>query len=215
MTMDNRDHWERVYATGPIDRLGWYETHLQISLNWIKDLCLHADAPLIDVGGGASTLVDDLLHEGYCAITVLDISGKALDVVKARLGNKADLVTWLEGDITTITLPERYYALWHDRAVFHFLTAPGQQHAYRDRLLHALMPGGHVIMGTFAPEAPPTCSGLPVQRYSPQQLESILGVEFELLRHHKVLHVTPGSVEQMYLYCRFQRSVSRDDASRD
>jgi len=208
MNMNNRNHWERVYATRPIDKLGWYEPHLQPSLDWIRELGLPMDAPLIDVGGGASTLVDDLLNEGYRAITVLDISGKALEVVKARLGKKAELVTWVAGDITMVGLPAHSYALWHDRAVFHFLTAPAQQRAYRDKLLHALQPGGHVILGTFAPEAPPTCSGLPVQRYNPQQLENTLGGEFELTRHHKALHVTPGGVEQMYLYCRFRRSGS-------
>ncbi|MGH8119686.1 MAG: class I SAM-dependent methyltransferase [Gammaproteobacteria bacterium] len=212
--MNKREHWERAYVTRPIDRLGWYEPHLQPSLNWIKELGLPADTPMIDVGGGASTLVDDLLNEGYQAITVLDISGNALDVVKARLGKKADLVTWREGDITTVALPGHHYALWHDRAVFHFLTVPELQQAYRDQLLYALQPGGHVIMGTFAPEAPPTCSGLPVQRYSPQRLESILGAEFELLRHHKMLHVTPGGVEQMYLYCRFRRSEPPAHAAR-
>ena len=211
--MNKRDHWERVYSTRSVSELGWYEPHLQPSLNWVKDLCLHVDAPLIDVGGGASTLADDLLMEGFRAITVLDISGKALALAKARLGKKADTVTWLEGDITMVSLPARYYALWHDRAVFHFLTAPEQQLGYRGRLMHALRPGGHVIMGTFAPEAPPTCSGLPVQRYNTQQLENILGREFELLCHHNVLHVTPGGVEQMYLYCLFSRSSHRTHAA--
>jgi len=208
MNVNKRDHWERVYATKPTERLGWYEPHLQPSLDWIRELGLPADAPLIDIGGGASTLVDDLLMEGYRAITVLDISGKALDLVKARLGNKADLVTWVAGDITMVDLPAHHYILWHDRAVFHFLTAHEQQRAYRDRLLRSLQPGGHVIMGTFAPEAPPTCSGLPVQRYSPQQMGSLLGSEFELEYHCKTMHVTPGGVEQMYLYCRFLRLVS-------
>ncbi len=201
--MNQKDRWEQVYSTKPTEKLGWYKPHLQTSLSWIKELGLAMDAPIIDVGGGASTLVDDLLGKGYRSITVLDISKKALSLVKARLGERADLVTWLEGDITSVDLPTHHYELWHDRAVFHFLTAPQQQRKYRDNLLKALRPSGHLIIGTFAPEAPPRCSGLPVQRYSPKQIESALCSEFELKRDHKELHVTPGGVEQMYLYCHF------------
>ncbi|WP_455202945.1 class I SAM-dependent methyltransferase [Kaarinaea lacus] len=203
--MNKKDHWEQVYSQKSIEELGWYKTHLSTSLNWIKELNLNADAPIIDVGGGASTLVDDLLIEGYQSITVLDISEKALSSVKTRLADKSKLVISLAGDITTTDLPIHYFELWHDRAVFHFLTEAEQQRKYRDNLLKALKSGGHLIIGTFAPEAPPQCSGLPVQRYSLEQLASTLGKEFELKRHHKELHVTPGGVEQMYLYCQFRR----------
>ncbi|TAN52537.1 MAG: class I SAM-dependent methyltransferase [Methylococcaceae bacterium] len=204
--MHPKDHWEQVYAARSTDRLGWYKPHLQTSLRWIEEIGLAMDDPIIDVGGGAATLVDDLLDEGYRAITVLDLSRAALSAVKARLGGKAERVTWLEGDIASVDLPAQRYALWHDRAVLHFLTAPEQQRAYREQLLKALKPDGHVIIGTFAPEAPPRCSGLPVQRYSLEQLQSALGREFALKRDHKELHVTPGGVEQMYLYCQFCRS---------
>jgi SAM-dependent methyltransferase len=205
--MNQRDHWERAYATKPIDRLGWFEPHLRTSLSWIKQLGLAADASVIDVGGGASTLVEDLLQGGFRSITVLDLSAQALSQAKARLGDNAERVTWVEGDITSVDLPARYFALWHDRAVFHFLTAPEQQRKYRDNLLKALKPGGHLIIATFALEAPPTCSELPVQRYSVEQLENTLGTEFSLMRHQKELHVTPGGVEQMYLYCHFHRTI--------
>jgi len=205
--MSHKDHWEQVYSTGPTEKLGWYVPHLKTPLNWIKGLGLAVEAPLIDVGGGASTLVDDLLDAGYRSITVLDISEKALSAVKARLGKKADLVTWLVGDITSIELPKQHYELWHDRAVFHFLVQLEQQRKYRDNLLRALRPGGHLIIGTFAPEAPPKCSGLPVRRYSPEELQNALGGEFELEHHQKELHVTPGGVEQMYLYCQFRRAL--------
>ena len=205
--MSQKDHWEQVYLTKPAEKLGWYEPHLQTSLSWIKGLSLAADAPIIDVGGGASTLVDDLLDAGYRSITVLDISEKALFSVKARLDKKAELVTWLDGDITSVDVPTHYYELWHDRAVFHFLTVLEQKRKYQDNLLKALKPGGHLIIGAFAPEAPPKCSGLPVQRYSPEQLENTLGGEFELKRHHKELHITPGGVEQMFLYCHFRRTA--------
>ena len=203
--MSQKNHWEQVYSTKLAEKLGWYKPHLQTSFTWFKELGLDADAPIIDVGGGASTLVDDLLDAGYRSITVLDISEKALSSVSARLGKKAELVTWLNGDITSVDLPTHHYELWHDRAAFHFLTEHDQQRQYRDNLLKALKPGGNLIIGTFAPEAPPKCSGLPVQRYTQEQLRNSLGGEFELKRHHKEQHITPGGVQQMYLYCHFRR----------
>ena len=212
--MSRRDHWERVYSTKPTEKLGWFEPHLRTSLSWINELRLPVDAPIIDVGGGASTLVEDLLDAGFRSVTVLDISSKALSLTKARLGKKAELVTWLVGDVTAVDLPSRNFELWHDRAVFHFLTEPEQRRKYRDNILKALKPGGHMIIGTFAPEAPPTCSGLPVQRYSPELLKSTLGSEFELKRHCNELHITPGGVEQMYLYCYFRRTVASSATAR-
>ena len=203
--MNQRNHWEDIYSNRPSEKLGWFKPHLQTSLSWIKEIGLDKAAPIIDVGGGASTLVDDLLEAGYQSITILDLSKKALSLAKARLGEKGHAVKWLEGNITSVSLPTHSYSLWHDRAVFHFLTAPEQQQKYRQKLLGALKPGGHLIIGTFAPEAPPKCSGLPVQRYTAEQLATTLGEEFKLTRHHKELHVTPGGVEQMYLYCQFKR----------
>jgi SAM-dependent methyltransferase len=205
--MTQSKHWDEIYSTKPTGQLGWYKPHLQTSLNWIMESGLAKDTRIIDIGGGASTLVDDLLGEGYRSITVLDISEKALSLAKTRLGERAGLVTWIAGDITSVELPIHRYDLWHDRAVFHFLTEPEQQQKYLNNLLKALKPGGHLIIGTFAPEAPPKCSGLPVQRYSPELLENTLGGQFELKRHHKEMHVTPGKVEQMYLYCHFCRST--------
>jgi len=205
--MSRKSHWEQVYSSKPVDELGWYKPRLQTSLTWISELDLPVDAPIIDVGGGASTLVDDLLEAGYRQITVLDISEEALSLSKDRLGENAALVTWLNDDITSIDLPEHCYALWHDRAVFHFLTEPEDQEKYRKNLLKSLKPGGHVIMGAFALEAPPKCSGLPVRRYTGKQLERTLGHEFELGRHQKEMHTTPGGVEQMYIYCHFRRKA--------
>jgi len=203
--MNHNKHWEQTYSSNQTEALGWYTPHLQTSLSWIRELGLDANAPIIDVGGGASTLVDDLLEAGQRSITVLDISDKALSLARARLGEKAKLVKWLEGNITSLDLPAQYYELWHDRAVFHFLTEPEQQEKYRERLLNALKPDGHLIIGTFTTEAPPKCSGLPVQRYNQEQLENTLGDAFELMRHNKELHITPGGVEQMYLYCHFRK----------
>ena len=202
--MSRREHWEQVYSGKPPDRLGWYKPRLQTSLDWITELSLDADAPIIDVGGGASTLVDDLLERGYSAITVLDLAAPALELIKARLGEKGSTVTWLCGDVTEIGLSENAFELWHDRAVFHFLTDAGDRERYRENLCKALRPGGHLIIGTFAPEAPPRCSGLPVQRYDLDLLRETLGDAFELRRHQKEMHVTPGGVEQMYLYCEFR-----------
>ena len=120
--MNGHEHWEKVYSTNPTDKLGWYKPQLETSLKWIKELSLVKNARIIDVGGGASTLVDDLLDEGYSSITVLDLSKKALVLARDRLGERAELVTWIEGNITLLDLPTHQYELWHDRAVFHFLT---------------------------------------------------------------------------------------------
>ena len=206
--MNQKNHWEEVYSTKRAEQLGWYEPHLQTSVNWIDELSLSANSPIIDIGGGASTLAGDLLDAGYTSITVLDISEKALSSAKAGLGKRAERITWLNGNITSIDLPAHHYEVWHDRAVFHFRTEPDQQRSYRDKLLKALKPGGHVIIGTFAPEAPPTCSGLPVQRYSPELLENTLGSEFVLRHQQNELHITPGGVKQMYLFCHFQKSAN-------
>lgn len=205
--MSQRDHWELAYMSSPPDKLGWFQPHLETSLHWIKELNLNENANIVDVGGGASTLVDDLLNEKYRSITVVDISKRALGITKKRLGERAELVTWLEEDITSAILAERHYDLWHDRAVFHFLTTSAQRQQYMNNLLKALKPAGHFVIGVFAPEAPPKCSGLPVERYSADKLERELGEEFELIRQEKELHITPGGVEQMYLYCHFRKSA--------
>jgi 2-polyprenyl-3-methyl-5-hydroxy-6-metoxy-1,4-benzoquinol methylase len=205
--MSPKEHWEQVYSSKPTEKLGWFAPHLQTSFSWITELGMSLEAPIIDVGGGACTLVDDLLDAGYRSITVLDLSQQALSLAKTRLAKNADAVSWIAGDVTATELPEAHFELWHDRAVFHFLTEPEQQRKYRDQLLKALKPDGHLIIGTFAPEAPSKCSGLPVQRYSSERLESTLGDEFELQRQHNELHVTPGGVEQMYLYCQFRRAA--------
>ena len=129
--MNQKDHWQQVYSSRQAENLGWYKPHLATSLSWIQVLNLAPEDPVIDIGGGASTLVDDLLEMGYRSITVLDISDNAISTAGLRLAKKAELVTWLEGDITSIDLPTNCYDLWHDRAVFHFLTEHGQQQKYR------------------------------------------------------------------------------------
>ena len=180
---------------------------METSLKWIKEIASDKEANIIDVGGGASTLADDLLTDGYRSITLIDLSQTALALTKKRLGERAVSVTWLEGDIASVDLPESHYDIWHDRAVFHFLTAPEQRQRYVDNMLKALRPGGHLILAVFSLEAPPKCSGLPVERYSADKLGKIFGSGLLLKKKQKELHVTPGGVEQMYLYCHFQRTA--------
>lgn len=203
--MGNAEHWNEVYATRPADQVGWYKPHLDTSLGWIETLDLEPGAPIIDVGGGASTLVDDLLQKGHCDVTVLDLSARALELARQRLESRAGRVTWLEGDIAETNLPCEKYRLWHDRAVLHFLVEPADREQYRQALLRALQPDGYVIIGVFAPDAPPQCSGLPVQRYSVETLSAFFGSEFELLRQRHEPHFTPSGLEQSYVYCLFRR----------
>jgi len=201
---DRAGHWDRAYAAKPIQRLGWYRPALERSFAWIESLRLPLDVPFIDIGGGASTLVDDLVQAGYRDITVLDVSATALAHAKERLGEPAAAVRWIVADVTTADLPADAYALWHDRAVFHFLVDAGERDRYRAALARSLEPGGHLLIGTFAPDAPPRCSGLPVERYDRDKLVAEFGDDFVLLESVEEMHVTPGGVEQNYLYCLFR-----------
>lgn len=204
--MDLKAHWEQAYVNRPPEQLGWYRPHLESSLALIAAAGLRPDQPLIDVGGGASTLVDDLLGLGYARITVADLSDAALERARRRLGERADAVTWVSADVLTAELPAGPYALWHDRAVFHFLTDAADRASYLARLRQALAPGGQAVLGVFAPEAPPRCSGLEVRRYSLDALRDEVGPGFALAEHRFEAHTTPGGVAQRYLYCRFKRS---------
>lgn len=201
-------HWEKIYTTRMAEKLGWYQSRLGASLDWIADLGLARDAAIIDVGGGASTLVDDLVDEGYEYVTVLDVAGSALDISRKRLGRQQDLVMWLTADVTEYPLPRHHFDLWHDRATFHFLVDRPDREAYLRNLGQALKPGGYAILLQFSPEAPPTCAGMPVMRYSHESLAAALGAGYELLRHGRELHVTPTGIEQEYLCCLFRKSES-------
>lgn len=206
--MTLKQHWEAVYATKPTDRVSWYQPHAEHSLRLIHDTGLPRDAAIIDVGGGASTLVDDLLHDGYGALTVLDLSGEALAAARARLGPEAKRVQWIEGDVLRWPLPAHGYDLWHDRAVFHFLTAAEDREAYVRAVLHAVKPGGHVIVATFAEDGPTQCSGLPVMRYSADALHAAFGAPFTLLKHEKEAHHTPSGTVQQFVYCYCRTAAS-------
>lgn len=203
--MDYKAHWETIYATKAPTAVGWYEPHLRLSLEFIEHSGVSLDGQIIDVGGGASTLVDDLLAMGFRHITVLDISPAALAIAKARLGRRAEDIAWIEGDITQVTFPSSSYDVWHDRAVFHFLTSPADRRKYVEALDEALKPGGHCIMATFASEAPPQCSGLDVIRYDPEQLHGEVRGRFELLESCSEIHLTPAGISQPYLYCHFRK----------
>lgn len=202
--MQAKDHWERVYSTKPVDGVSWFQEHATRSRDLIRDTGVPRSAGVIDVGGGASTLVDDLLADGYSNVSVLDISAAALAAAQRRLGPRATSVQWIEGDILRTPLPTRGYDVWHDRAVFHFLTSAADRQAYVAAVLRAVRPGGHVIVATFADDGPTECSGLTVMRYSADDLHAQFGAPFTLVRHEKEAHHTPhGKVQQfVYCYCR-------------
>ncbi|MBI5256081.1 MAG: class I SAM-dependent methyltransferase [Burkholderiales bacterium] len=206
--MSTKDHWERVYTTKATDRVSWYQPHADQSLRLIHETGLPRDASIIDVGGGASTLVDDLLHDGYSALTVLDLSAAALATARARLGPDAARVRWLVGNVLELPLPAQGFDLWHDRAVFHFLTAPEDRQAYVQTVLRAVKPGGHVIVATFAEDGPTQCSGLPVMRYSATALHATFGAPFTLLRHETEAHHTPMGTVQQFVYCMCRTASS-------
>lgn len=199
--MTSKAHWEEVYATKSPTAVSWFQPHAALSLQLIEQTGVPKDASIIDVGGGASTLVDDLLGAGYSNLTALDLSDAALAASRARLGSRADAVHWLAGDITQITLLEQAYAVWHDRAVFHFLTTEPQREAYVAAVMRAVKPGGHVIVATFAEDGPEKCSGLPVARYSAQGLHAQFGNPFTLLRQQREEHHTPFGTVQQFIYC--------------
>lgn len=199
--MQSKAHWEQVYATRGAEEVSWFQPHATRSLELIGEARLPKDAPIIDVGGGASTLVDDLLADGYDNLTVLDLSPAALAAARSRLGTRAASVHWLEANILDAGLAAQAYQLWHDRAVFHFLTTTGERRAYVDAVRHALKPGGLLIIATFAEDGPDRCSGLPAMRYSAEALHAAFGEPFQLLRQARETHRTPAGHEQKFVYC--------------
>jgi SAM-dependent methyltransferase len=202
---DRTSHWENVYATRNAHEVSWYQVRPDTSLGLIAKLGLRASDPVIDVGGGASTLVDHLLDLGFSDITVLDISAAALAAAKARLGSRANAAHWRIGDITR-ERPAGPYRLWHDRAVFHFLTDQSDRRSYVAALAAAVPSDGHAIIATFAEDGPERCSDLPVCRYSPAGLAAELGAQFDLVEALRDVHVTPAQGEQKFIYCRFRRN---------
>ncbi len=199
--MESKSHWERVYSSRAADAVSWYQPHATRSLDLIRKVAGDAASRIIDVGGGASTLVDDLLAGGMSNLTVLDISTAALQVAQRRLAGQARHVQWIAADITQVQLGESAYDVWHDRAVFHFLTNPADRAAYVAQVRRAVRPGGHVIVAAFGPGGPEQCSGLPVVRYEPGQLHAQFGGRFELVDHVAEEHRTPAGQVQHFVYC--------------
>lgn len=199
-----RSHWDQVYEHKPSHVVSWYRPHLDRSLSWIDGLARPSDA-LVDVGGGASTLVDDLLARDFRDITVLDVSGAALQAARTRLGPRAGQVRWIEADVADWR-PVRRHAVWHDRAVFHFMTTPAQRAAYVATLRAGTAPGALVIMGTFALDGPEKCSGLPVERYSAETLSAVLGDGFVPVDRAEETHRTPSGAEQRFSWSVLRRA---------
>ena len=205
--MQSKAHWEQVYATTAATGVSWFQPHARQSVGLIAQTGVARDAGIIDVGGGASTLVDDLLDAGYSKLAVLDLSDAALATAKARLGDRARGVDWIVGDVTQVALARHAYAVWHDRAVFHFLTTREERKAYVRAVLHAVEPGGHVIVATFAEDGPEQCSGLPVMRYSAGALHAEFGAPFALLQQEGEAHHTPRGPVQKFIYCLCRKSA--------
>jgi len=203
--MTDKSHWENIYASKSAQELSWFREHLNVSLDFIQKCHLPPDARIIDVGGGASTLADDLCARGYINVSVLDISKTSLEKARQRLGAMADRVQWMEGDVIQVQLPFEHYDLWHDRAVFHFLTDRSAQQAYVDAATRAVRSGGFIIIATFSPEGPAKCSGLPVQRYDAAtlvgQFSKCVSVDSQ-----REIHQTPSGTSQSFTYVRLKKT---------
>ena len=205
MATDSKAHWDTVYQQKRPEEVSWYQPHLAVSLRLLAHAGLRPESRIIDVGSGASTLVDDLLAQGVKDITVLDLSGRALAVSKVRLGERADRVTWIEADITRAQLPAASCDLWHDRAVFHFLTQAEDRRRYVDTMRNALKPDGQIVLSAFSLQGPPRCSGLDVVRYGSDTLQAELGEQFRVVETVEEAHRTPSGAVQQFLYARFQK----------
>lgn len=204
MDDDLARHWDSVYATRGAAEVSWFQPQADRSLALVDGIAAGQPCRVIDVGAGASTLVDDLLTRGH-RVTLLDLSAAALGLVRERLGARAASVDVIAGDVTQVALPAGAFDVWHDRAVFHFLTTPEQRAAYVAQVRHAVRPGGHVIVAAFSPDGPAECSGLPVVRYAPEALHREFGGGFELLGHVAEVHRTPWGAVQSFVWCHCLR----------
>jgi len=201
-----KDHWEGIYKDKFPSEVSWYQKDPIFSLSLIKNLLLERDENIIDVGGGASTLVDSLIEEEFKNITVLDLSSNALALAKKRLGEKAELINWEIEDVTNY-VSEHEYTLWHDRAVFHFLTEKSDREKYRKVLESSVRDGGYVIIAAFSIGGPTKCSGLDTVQYDAEKLKNELGVSFKLINKKSEKHITPAGKEQLFGYYVFIKSA--------
>ena len=204
MAKTRKAHWQHVYRDKQPDEVSWYQPVPDKSLQLIRSSGIDRAAPVLDAGGGASTLVDHLVADGYADISVLDVSRNALDLSRARLGKLAGRVHWIEADVTTFE-PRRQYALWHDRAVFHFLVDAVDRGRYLEVVRRALLPEANLVLATFGPEAPERCSGLEICRYSIGSLQQLLEDRFRLRSHELCDHRTPTGTVQQFLYSWWQK----------
>jgi len=202
--MDRKVHWDNIYRTKSPLEVSWYQREPELSLALIDRARIDRDAPIIDVGGGASALVDRLLARGYRSVSVLDVSATALAQAQARLGDLADKVQWIEADITSFQSPHRF-RLWHDRAVFHFLTDPSDRRAYVNTLNNTLEPDGHLVIATFGIGGPTKCSGLDICQYDAARMNAELGLGFDLLDEVAETHLTPAGKEQRFIFLHYRR----------
>lgn len=204
-TKSNASHWEDVYRTRDPQRVSWFCAHLDISLSLLEQAGLSPGSRIIDIGGGASTLVDDLIERGVRKVTVLDVSAAALSVARERLGARAIGVQWIAADIARVDLSIAGYDLWHDRAVLHFLVDQDDAQAYARRVAQSLVMGGYAVIGGFAPDGPERCSGLAVMRRSAQDIANLLGPDFSLQAQHMQVHRTPDGNQQSFVYALLRR----------
>lgn len=203
--MDRKTHWESVFAKNPPSGMSWFRPRLDNSLALIERSGVGKDEAVIDIGAGDSTLVDDLLAAGFQRVSALDISPSALARSRARLGERAGAVHWIEGDVAQARLEASRYGLWHDRAFFHFIVDPAERRTYLTKMGGALKRRGFVVMATFAEDGPTRCSGLPTMRYSPEDLRRELGEGYRLVESVRETHRTPDGREQRFAYCLFRR----------
>jgi SAM-dependent methyltransferase len=208
-----KTHWETVYTTKGENEVSWFQDSPALSLELIDLVRPAHDGTIVDIGGGASRLVDHLLARGFERVTVLDVSQAALDIAKARLGKRASKVQWIAADVTKWR-PAQTFDIWHDRAAFHFLVDAADRAAYIARLKQVVAPGGHVIIATFAIDGPEKCSGLPVDRYDAARLSEELGKGFELIHARRHDHTTPWKSEQRFQFCVFRRTHEDEVKSR-
>lgn len=201
---DRLSHWQNIYANKPIENVSWYQPTPEASLDLIARCNPALDAPIIDIGGGDSFLVDHLLDLGFSQVSVLDISANALERAQKRLGERARLVQWIVSDVTAFE-PQHHYAIWHDRAAFHFLKAPEDIARYKHVLLESLAPHGNALMGTFSTDGPVKCSGIEIQQYDEEGLASVFAPELELIHHFRSEHPTPFDTTQDFVFGQFLR----------
>lgn len=204
MNFDRKSHWENIYTNKGPKEVSWYQENPEISLKLIHETGMPLTAPLIDIGGGDSMLVDQLLDKGYTDVTVLDVSAAAIEKAKNRLGERAEKVKWIVTDVAAFR-PSRNYSVWHDRAAFHFLTNPQEVAHYCNMVNEHIHSGGNLIIGTFSDKGPLKCSGIPIQQYTAESLSELIGNSFEMLDSFTIDHTTPFETTQNFLFCRFLR----------